>query len=117
MSTAPARSHRLKLRTHTSDAETTVWCSGRLTSVDSESFKNEVRALIPRTKILVLEFTHLAHLDSSGIGAVVSLYVSCKSAGCELRLVNFSQRIRDLLGLTGLLKIFGDCGKYMVRMP
>ena len=62
-------------------------------------------------------FTQVEHMDSSGIGAVVRLYVSAKKENCELRLVNFNQRIRDLLGLSGLLKIFGDCGKYMVRMP
>lgn len=117
MSTAPVRSHRLKLRTQVTDADTTVWCSGRLTSADAESFKNEVRALIPSAKLLVLDFTHLEYLDSSGIGAVVGLYVTCKGSGCELRLIHFSKRIRDLLGLTGLLKIFGDCGTYMVRMP
>lgn len=117
MSTAPIRSQRLKLRTHVADAETIVSCSGRLTSADSDWFKTEVRALVAGAKVLVLDFTQLEYLDSSGIGAVVSLYVTSKSAGCELRLVNFSKRVRELLGLTGLLKIFGDCGTYMIKMP
>ena len=117
MSTVPVRSHRLKLRSQVTEAETIVRCGGRLTSVDAEVFRSQVNALIPGTKLLILDFTQLEHLDSSGIGAVVRLYVTAKGAGCELRLVNFNQRVRDLLGLTGLLKIFGDCGKYMVRMP
>ena len=117
MSVVPMPSRRLRLNTRISDTETVVFCSGRLTAESAEAFKNEIRALIPTAKMLVLDFTNLDHLDSSGIGAVVRLYVSAKQAGCELRLVNFNQRIRDLLGLTGLLKIFGDCGTYMVRMP
>ena len=117
MSTVPARSRRLQLRTHVTEAETIVRCSGRLTSQDSEEFKEQVRALIGGAKILVLDFTQIEHLDSSGIGAVVMLYVKSKNAGCELRLVNFNRHVRDLLGLTGLLKIFGDCGSYMIKMP
>jgi anti-anti-sigma factor len=117
MSTVPVRAGKFKLRSYTTDSETVVLCSGRLTSQDSEEFKEKVRALIPNSKILVVDFTQLEHLDSSGIGAVVMLYVKAKNAGCELRLVNFNQRVRDLLGLTGLLKVFGDCGRYMVKLP
>ena len=117
MSTVPVRSYRLKLHSQVSEAETLVRCSGRLTSDYAEEFKDEIRKLIPGAKVLVLDFTHLEYLDSSGIGAVVRIYVTAKGANCELQLVNFNQRVRDLLGLTGLLKIFGDCGKYMVRMP
>lgn len=117
MSTAPVRSHRLKLRVHVAQPETVVHCSGRLTSDDSEEFKEKVRALIPAAKVLVLDFTQLEYLDSSGVGAVVMLYVRARNSSCELRLVNFNQRVRELLGLTGLLKIFGDCGRYMIKMP
>ena len=108
---------RLRLRVEVKETETVVRCSGRLTSDYAEEFKNEVHRLIPGCKVVVLDFTQVEHMDSSGIGAVVRLYVSAKKENCELRLVNFNQRIRDLLGLSGLLKIFGDCGKYMVRMP
>ena len=117
MSTVPARSRRLQLRKHVKESETVVLCSGRLTSQDAEEFKEQVRALIAGAKVLILDFTQLEHLDSSGIGAVVMLYVRSKNAGCELRLVNFNRHVRDLLGLTGLLKIFGDCGTYMIKMP
>lgn len=117
MPVVPMPSRRFRISTRVSDAETVVFCSGRLTSEHTEQFKNEVRALIAAAKVLVVDFTNVEHMDSSGIGAVVRLYVSAKQANCELHLVNFNQRIRDLLGLTGLLKIFGDCGKYMVRMP
>jgi len=117
MSTVPVRASRFKLRSYVTDSETVVLCGGRLTSQDSEDFKDKVRALIPKSKVLVVDFTQLEYLDSSGIGAVVMLYVKARNAGCELRLVNFNRRVRDLLGLTGLLKVFGDCGRYMVKMP
>jgi len=108
---------RLRMRSQVTESETIVRCSGRLTAEYAEEFKEEVRKLIPGAKNVVLDFTQLEYMDSSGIGVVVRLYVSARKENCELRLVNFNQRIRDLLGLSGLLKIFGDCGKYMVRMP
>jgi len=117
MAVVPMPSRRLRLTTRVSETETVVFCAGRLTSEYADGFKDEVRKFIPDARSVVLDFTNVDHMDSSGIGAVVRLYVSARQANCELRLVNFNQRIRDLLGLTGLLKIFGDCGKYMVRMP
>ena len=108
---------RLRVRTQINASETVVRCSGRLTSEYADEFKEEVHKLIPGAKVVVLDFTQVEHMDSSGIGAVVRLYVTAKRENCELRLVNFNQRIRDLLGLSGLLKIFGDCGRYMIRMP
>ena len=108
---------RLRIRATVNEAETVVRCSGRLTSEYAEEFKDEVRRLIPGAKLVVLDFTQLEYMDSSGIGAVVRLYVAAKKENCELRLVNFNQRVRELLGLSGLLKIFGDCGKFMVKMP
>ncbi len=117
MSASPIPFRRLRMRTEVRGQEKIVHCSGRLVSEYAEEFKNEVHQLIHGAKVVVLDFTQVEHMDSSGIGAVVRLYVSAKKEDCELRLVNFNQRIRDLLGLSGLLKIFGDCGKYMVRMP
>ena len=117
MSSSPSPSRRFALCSQVTGAETVIACSGRLTSECAEEFKEEVRKLIPGAKALVLDFTQVEYLDSSGIGAVVRLYVTARNAKCELRLVNFNQRVRDLLGLTGLIRIFGDCGKSMVRMP
>ena len=92
-------------------------CSGRLVAEYAEQFKTEVRNLIPGAKRLVLDFTHVEYLDSSGLGAVVRLYVSAQAADCELQLVNFNQRVRELLGLTHLLSLFEDCGRFNVRLP
>lgn len=119
MSTVPAGapSRRFKIQTATSADEIIVRCSGRLTAEYAEQFKTAVRDLIPGKKCVVLDFTHVEHMDSSGLGAVVRLYVSAKTADCELRLVNFNQRVRELLGLTNLLGIFEGCGKYMIKMP
>jgi anti-anti-sigma regulatory factor len=48
---------------------------------------------------------------------LVRLYVSAKSAGCELELINLGKRIRELLGVTHLLSVFAICGEQGIKMP
>jgi anti-anti-sigma factor len=45
-------------------------------------------------------------VDSSGLGALVSLWVSSQKSGCELKLVSLNQRVKELLHLTSLDKLF-----------
>ncbi len=94
-----------------------VKCRGRLTSQVTPVLKAEVKPLISVPGIVVLDFTEVSHMDSSGLGAVVGLYVSGKRNRSELRLVNFNQRVRELLGLTHLLSALEACGEYLVRLP
>jgi anti-anti-sigma factor len=55
-------------------------------------------------------------MDSSGLGAIIAVYVSAKNARCELQLINVSKKIRDLLGMTKLLSVFEIAGQYNARM-
>lgn len=117
MSSQPRSARFFRIQIVTKDGETRVRCSGRLNSEASEGFKSDVKALIPQTRRLVLDLTDLTHMDSSGLGALVSIYVSCKNAKCELELINLSRNVRELLGLTKVLSLFEACGAYMVKMP
>lgn len=94
-----------------------IRCSGRLTSEYTDDLRQEFMRVLPGARRIVLDLSNLRHMDSSGLGALVRLYVSARSANCELQLVNLNQRIRELLGLSNLLSVFGMCGKYLTRMP
>jgi anti-sigma B factor antagonist len=118
MSTNPTVSaHTLKLQTDAGDGATVVRCTGRLTIETSPILKTEVKALLPKRQQVVLDFTDLSYMDSAGLGTLVGLYISAKSAGCELQLVNLSPRIRELLSLTNVLGVFEHYGRYGTRMP
>ena len=60
----------------------------------------------PAIKKVILDFSNVSYMDSSGLGALVGLWVSAKKSGCELQLVSFGQRIRELLRLTKLDELF-----------
>lgn len=112
---APARS--LRMRIQKNDGETVVICSGRLTSDISAAFREEVKSLLPRAPRIVLDLSDLSHMDSSGLGALVGVYVSARSAKCEMQLINLNQRVRELLRISNLLSTFGSCGHYLTKMP
>ncbi len=61
------------------------------------------QALIPNAKRIVLDFHDLNYMYSSGLGAVGTVYVSAKTVGCDLQLVNLGGRVKKLLGMTHVL--------------
>jgi anti-sigma B factor antagonist len=67
-------------------------------------------------KRIVLDLTDLAFVDSMGLGTLVRLYVSARSAGSCLELINLGKQIREILGITNLLSLFGDMCEKGVTM-
>jgi anti-anti-sigma factor len=118
MATNPSNvpSSRLKLDIQTVEDATVVRLSGNLTRDDAATFKEKVKALIPQTKRLVLDLSEVTYMDSSGLGAVVSVYITARKAGCDLQLINLSKRVRELLGLTNLLSVFETTGQFFIKM-
>jgi anti-sigma B factor antagonist len=94
-----------------------VECQGRLTLEHAPQLRNKVHTLMPEEKRIVLDFKEVHFMDSSGLGTLVTLYVSCRKRGCKLELVNISAALRTLLGMTNLLCLFEHAGRYGGRMP
>jgi len=93
-----------------------VRCSGRLVAGTNDRFYVELREVIPGSRRVVLDFEDLTHLDSSGLGTLVRLYVHAKSSGCALELVNIGKPIRQILGVTHLLTVLEAVGRNNIRM-
>ena len=95
----------------------TVYCRGDLTCEVADLLRNEVKPLIPTTKQITLDLTEIRLMDSSGLGTIVKLYVSGRTSGCTVSLINFNRRVRELLGMTNLLRVFETCADRTARMP
>ena len=93
-----------------------VHCRGRLVAGQGQLLYTSVHALIPEYKCIVLDLTDVTYMDSMGIGTLVRLYVSAKSAGSRIQLINLGKQIRELLGITNLLSVFGDICEKGVAM-
>ena len=93
-----------------------VRCSGRLVSGTNSALNREVIQLIPGPRRIVLDFADLTHMDSVGLGTLVRLYVSARSAGCALELDNVGKSVRQLLGVSHLLSVFSSVGENCIKM-
>ena len=105
-SSIPAQ--ELALRTEKNAEETVVYAAGRITLAMASVLQKTVRDLIPGTKRIVLDLTDVTYIDSTGIGAMVGVYLSATKAQCEFKVVNAQPRIRDLFEITKLRAIFED---------
>ncbi len=106
MAATPTPDNELKLEIQRTPEEVVVRCAGRISSATSAQLQSAVRELMPRTKSIVLDLTDVNHMDSSGLGAIVGLYVSARRHGCALKLINLNQRLKDLFRITKLATIF-----------
>ena len=80
--------------------------TGRITSNSTALLRTEVRGLIPGAKRIVLDLTDVTYMDSSGLGALVGLYVSARGQNCELKVIHLNQRLQELFRLTKLASVF-----------
>jgi anti-anti-sigma factor len=96
---------------------TRVRCTGKLLANSTGILQAEVRGLLPRSKRIVLDLTDLGYMDSSGLGSIIGLYVSAKSAGACLEVINLSARVRQLFSITNVLTLFETCGEHNIRIP
>ncbi|MGD1106766.1 MAG: STAS domain-containing protein [Terracidiphilus sp.] len=103
-----AAAHSLTFNIEHKGSTAFVHCHGRLYAGVCNNLYNAVHPLIPDHKRIILDLTGLTSVDSMGLGTLVRLYVSAKSGGSCLELINLGKQIRELLGITNLLSLFGD---------
>jgi anti-sigma B factor antagonist len=55
---------------------------------------------------LLLNFKDVPYLDSTGLGEVVRSYTSLKKEGGAVKIVNLTNKVKDLLSVTKLITVF-----------
>jgi anti-sigma B factor antagonist len=87
---------------------TIVDLSGKITLGEGGvTLREEVRKLVAAgQKKIVLNLAEVNYIDSSGLGELVSAYTAVKNAGGELKLLNLTSKVRDLLVITKLVTVF-----------
>jgi anti-sigma B factor antagonist len=112
MSTAPGTAFHYEIEETKDENDfnlTVVHCHGRLLTGNTAEIREVVRPLILRGGRIALDFADLEYLDSSGLGAIVSLKVSAISRGlCVLELRNLTPRVKQLLSITNLTQLFSS---------
>ncbi len=98
----------MKLTTREVSGVTIVNLSGKITLGEGGlTLREEVRKLLAAgSKTIVLNLAEVSYIDSSGLGELVSAYTAVKNAGGELKLLNLTSKVRDLLVITKLVTVF-----------
>ena len=98
----------MKSSTRQVDGVTIVDLSGRITLGEgSVILRDTVRDLLTKgQKKILLNLGDVNYIDSSGIGELVSAFTTVRNQGGELKLLNLSKNVRNLLQVTRLYTVF-----------
>ena len=98
----------MKSKSRESNGVTILDLSGRMTlGEDTILLRETIRDLISQeNKMILLNLGDVPYIDSSGIGELVSAFTTVKKAGGELKLLNLTRKVRDVLQITKLYTVF-----------
>ena len=82
--------------------------SGEVRIGDSSvALRDSIRNLADQgKKKLLLNLGGVKYIDSSGIGELIANYTTVKRGGGQLKLLNLTDRVQNLLVITKLLTVF-----------
>jgi anti-sigma B factor antagonist len=82
--------------------------SGKITIGEgSVALRSAIRRLLEEgKKKILLNLAGVGYIDSSGIGELVSSYTAINKEQGQLKLLNLTQKLQDLLAITKLLTVF-----------
>ena len=98
----------LKLTTRQFGDVTVIDAAGRITLGEgSSAFRESIKDLLQRAdKKILVNLGEVTYIDSSGIGELVSGFTTVTNHGGQLKLLNLSKRVQDLLQITKLYTVF-----------
>ncbi len=98
----------IKASTRQVDDVTVVDLSGRITLGEGSTvLRDTVRELLGRgQKKILLNLGDVTYIDSSGIGELVSGFTTVANQGGQLKLLNLTKKVHDLLQITKLYTVF-----------
>jgi anti-sigma B factor antagonist len=99
---------KMRLDTHQTEDVTIVNVSGRITLGEGNVMLRElVRQLVDEGhKKIAMNLHEVGYVDSSGLGELVKAYTTVRNHGGQLKLVDPSKRLQDLLKMTNLTAVF-----------
>ena len=98
----------VKLSTRQVGDVTVVDVAGRITLGEgSSALRDALRDMVGKShKEILLNLGDVSDIDSSGIGELVSAFTAVSNQGGQLKLLNLTRKVHDLLQITKLLTVF-----------
>ena len=98
----------VKLNTRQIGDVSVVDVAGRITLGEgSSTLRDTLREMVGKgQKKILLNLGDVSYIDSSGIGELVSGFTTVTNGGGQLKLLNLTKRVKDLLQITKLYTVF-----------
>jgi anti-sigma B factor antagonist len=98
----------MKVSSRQVNGVTIVDLSGRITLGEGSAVLRDTVRELMRTgqKQILLNLADVSYIDSSGIGELVSAFTSLRNQGGDLKLLNLTKKVHDLLQITKLYTVF-----------
>ena len=98
----------VKLSTRQVGDVSVVDVAGRITLGEgSSALRDTLRDMVNKgQKKILLNVGDVSYIDSSGIGELVSGFTTVTNQGGQLKLLNLTKRVKDLLQITKLYTVF-----------
>ena len=98
----------MRINTREVQGVTILDISGRITLGDETgTLRDAVRDLLSKgIKKIVLNLAEVSYIDSTGVGELVGSLMSVRNAGGDLKLMNLSQKVQDVVHVTKLYTVF-----------
>jgi anti-anti-sigma factor len=114
MATRPFAARGLSLQLEEKANETIVLCAGRITAEHSEMFQRQICDLLPQSRghvaaitcRIVLDLSHVTHVDSTGLGALLGAWTAAQRKSCDLEIANLNPRVEKVVGIMKLDAVF-----------
>ena len=99
---------KMQTATRETNGVTIIDVSGRITLGEGNVMLREiVRELVENgKKRILLNLREVQYVDSAGVGELVKTYTTVRHRGGQLKLVDLSKRVQDLLKMTRLYTVF-----------
>ena len=78
---------------------------------ESASLRRYVKALLEKSRQIVLDLAGVTHIDSGGLGILVGLHVAARKIGGEIKLANLGNHAKEVMQITRLVTVFEIFGR------
>jgi stage II sporulation protein AA (anti-sigma F factor antagonist) len=89
------------------ESTVTVYLKGDLDHSNAKEIREDIDCAIDRNKPekLVLDFSSLEFMDSSGIGLIMGRYKKCEPLGCKITVAGAKGTIRKVIKIAGIERL------------
>ncbi|MGM0640038.1 MAG: STAS domain-containing protein [Thermotogota bacterium] len=80
-----------------------VKIKGEIDLNNSKTLKKEIQKI--NSNNIILDFSEVSYLDSSGIGVLISIHKDLQSKSGSLEIINLDKNMKELFDMVGLSKL------------